>query len=639
MLSVVEGDTSAQTRQLAKCVRRQLRECSTAVASSRKEFRSMAVYIQLWPRSPVSVPNLSRSVSAVADRVLPCFIGKGITLLGPICGPSDACIECLVRRLAIAWESDASWYPVIIAAATPLTAALAAAVFTHRLVAALGGSALDVRQDALSVEHATLTVRRARLIPVSECETCYASGARRIHRPVDHNPHDRYRTQSGGALLAVLEDRALDPLLGSVRSVSVEQVNGVVTAVASCTPAERNEPVGWGRGWETAQCMAEAIVEALERHAGQQDRRRTESIAASWDTISDRAIHPHALGVPSDEQYELIADHYEPFDPSYPYRWVEATSLTSARTVLLLEECAYFDGRRLRQARRAKKLVLQETSNGCAVGTSLEEASLYGLLEAVERDSILLRWHSRMGGLPVARDDCRDRRISLLCDHIESQFGYCLTITDVTLEHGIPSFAVTAIDRHPCGGRPAALISSAAHIDRERAIWSALKDMVVRFRRIQRRFRNEAAKARNLFQNPAAVQKLNDHSLANAVPEAIERFAPFLNRGVVPPRNIRRVQWSSDMAEAIPDALEFCVRALASCGLETIVLDQSSRELEFAGLKAVKVIVPGLVPLTAGAANARLRGLDRLLTLPQSLGFASRRLEFEQLFLQPHPLD
>ena len=43
-----------------------------------------------------------------------------------------------------------------------------------------------------------------------------------------------------------------------------------------------------------------------------------------------------------------------------------------------------------------------ETSNGCALGGSLEEAIFHGIMEVVERDSFLLTWYAK---LPLPRLD------------------------------------------------------------------------------------------------------------------------------------------------------------------------------------------------------------------------------------------
>ncbi|MDA6131378.1 hypothetical protein OSK38_28930, partial [Escherichia coli] len=51
-----------------------------------------------------------------------------------------------------------------------------------------------------------------------------------------------------------------------------------------------------------------------------------------------------------------------------------------------------------------------------------------------------------------------------------------------------------------------------------------------------------------------------------------------------------------------------------------IVVDQTAAELEKSRLKCVKVIVPGMLPMTFGHNMRRIQQLPRLFSVPQSLG-------------------
>ena len=73
------------------------------------------------------------------------------------------------------------------------------------------------------------------------------------------------------------------------------------------------------------------------------------------------------------------------------------------------------------------------------------------------------------------------------------------------------------------------------------------------------------------------------------------------------------------------------------CGLDVIVVDQTSPEILRNGLHCVKVIVPGMLPMTFGYHMTRLEGLARVLTVPARLGFAKEPLAPGQLNPHPHP--
>lgn len=74
-----------------------------------------------------------------------------------------------------------------------------------------------------------------------------------------------------------------------------------------------------------------------------------------------------------------------------------------------------------------------------------------------------------------------------------------------------------------------------------------------------------------------------------------------------------------------------------SLQMDVIVVDQSSSETLRNGLRCVKVLIPGMLPMTFGHHLRRLEGLDRVLEVPMKLGYADRRLTPQELNPYPHP--
>ena len=50
-----------------------------------------------------------------------------------------------------------------------------------------------------------------------------------------------------------------------------------------------------------------------------------------------------------------------------------------------------------------------------------------------------------------------------------------------------------------------------------------------------------------------------------------------------------------------------------------------------------KVIIPGMLPMTFGHHLTRVTGLDRVYTVPMTLGYTNEPLTNEQLNPHPHP--
>ena len=67
--------------------------------------------------------------------------------------------------------------------------------------------------------------------------------------------------------------------------------------------------------------------------------------------------------------------------------WVWGYSFLQERPILVPELLAYY-------SLGYGEGFVYETSNGCALGGSLEEAIFHAILEVVERDSFLLTWYA-----------------------------------------------------------------------------------------------------------------------------------------------------------------------------------------------------------------------------------------------------
>ena len=72
-----------------------------------------------------------------------------------------------------------------------------------------------------------------------------------------------------------------------------------------------------------------------------------------------------------------------------PMDWVWGYSFLQERPILVPELLAYY-------SLSCGEGFVYETSNGCALGGSLEEAIFHAIMEVVERDSFLLTWYARL---------------------------------------------------------------------------------------------------------------------------------------------------------------------------------------------------------------------------------------------------
>src|SRR5205085_812111 len=146
--------------------------------------------------------------------------------------------------------------------------------------------------------------------------------------------------------------------------------------------------------------------------------------------------------------------------------WVWGYSLTERRYILVPEQLVYYCNHSYRQP-----LFVHECSNGCASGTSFEEAILYALLELMERDEFLITWFAKLALPKLDYSNVRDRQFQFICDRI-NRLGYDVTLFDMRLDMPIPVVLAVALRRD--GGMGALSLAAGAGLDPLAAMWGAV---------------------------------------------------------------------------------------------------------------------------------------------------------------------
>jgi ribosomal protein S12 methylthiotransferase accessory factor len=139
-----------------------------------------------------------------------------------------------------------------------------------------------------------------------------------------------------------------------------------------------------------------------------------------------------------------------------------------------------------------------------------------------------------------------------------------------------------------------------------------------------------------MLQDSSLVQKMDDHGMLYGLPQAQERLQ-FLLDDNRPLRSFaEEFKWKSNSAD-LTDDLQDILQKFRRLNLDVIVVDQSTPETKRNGLYCVKVLIPGMLPMTFGHHLTRVTGLERVLRVPMELGYKEKPLTFEQLNPHPHP--
>ena len=495
----------------------------------------------------------------------------------------------------------------------------------------------------LSLQLDALTLQRHAFLPEPECPDCYRFAGPRPHDTADlailalqsrvKLGPDTYRVRSLKDEKRQLTERYVDAQSGLIRALTKDTGNLCANFVVKLTvQAGQRTEVGVGRSLDFEQSYVNALAEALERYGGLRSGDQRTAICSSFRELGEQALNPRVLGLPSQEQYP--GSSYVEYTDDLVFNWVWGYSFQAQRPILIPEQCVYYGV----QSSPREQRFLYEISNGCALGGCLEEAILYGMLEIAERDAFLLTWYTQMPAPRIDPHSARDPLIDLLLERIYYTTGYTIHIFNITLEQNVPCFWVMAVDEQWRPGMPHAVCGAGSHLDPEKALVNALQEIGPILQQQIDLYPRERQRALPMLEDPSLVTGMSDHALLNSLPEAFERLeflyhTPHQQTFEEAFPEYFNAQPGSDLLED----LNGLITRYARTGIDTLVVDQTKAEHRLGNFRCVKVLMPGMLPMTFGHQNRRLIGLHRLFTLPRAPGYRSGILEAADINPHPHP--
>ncbi|AOH56536.1 bacteriocin biosynthesis protein SagD [Peribacillus muralis] len=437
---------------------------------------------------------------------------------------------------------------------------------------------------------------------------------------------DSYRTRSMEELGKVLARDYLDSRTGFLNSKMIDLIPPFAD-VSVNLPLFIGDEGTAGRTLSYAASEMTAILEGLERYCGMEPRGKRTVVHDSYNNLKDQALDPIKIGVHAEENYAQPDFPFQPFHPDRSMDWVWGYSFKQERPILVPELLSYY-------SLGCGNGFVYETSNGCALGGSLEEAIFYGMMEVVERDSFLLTWYAQ---LPLNRIDpysANDKELELMIDRARAAAGYDIHLFNSTMEHGIPSVWALAKNTKEKGLN--LICAAGAHLDPIRAVKSAVFELAGMMLTLDEKLEENEAEIEAMFHDSSLVRKMDDHGILYGLPQSEARL-DFLLNVERPMRTFAEEFPKTEKHLDLTDDLKGILEKFRRLNLEVIVVDQTTPEIGRNGLHCVKVLIPGMLPMTFGHHLTRVKGLERVLRVPMELGYAKRPLAFEQLNPHPHP--
>ncbi|HXM58272.1 MAG TPA: TOMM precursor leader peptide-binding protein [Candidatus Dormibacteraeota bacterium] len=598
-------------------------ECAPRALPTRGSGRLLAALRALTLGSPDTAPGpvlwvfdrpdrdrdrrLRRRLAGADAPWLPVRADLDEIWIGPLSGTRPGCATCLDLRRRAAHRYGLARERI----ARTLADAPAVAPVSARAVieVALAWDPRDTH-TAVSITIPEGKVESVSVLPVPGCPACGRLDDRRVTAAQLRSDPSR------AAGLRAVGDR--------VERLAVGRRAGVIRSVVSA-PDEALAGLRLGRAWvsthdhlrgrttsgewaagaaETAEeARAVAMLEALERYAATRPRgRRLEQ--ASGARLGDRAIDPRRLILHGDDQYGRRGFRWAPYDPEAVRRWAWAYSVGGDRQVAVPADLVFHQlSRASADGGPGVRPLAYTTSNGSAIGSSVAEAAFHGLLEVLERDAFLVAWYR---GRPLTRlrlETAEDPRIGRLCGTLRAE-GYEIIALDVSLpELRIPSVWATVVNTAGSGLKT--LSGACAHPDPEQAVLGALREAAGHLPLMRRLYERDRGRAEAMLADPTTVRTPADHALVFGCAEAFDEIEPLVG-----PRSAQPLR--AHFGRGAEPGLDALCSRLTSRGQDVLFVDLTPADVAALGLRVVRALVPGALPITFGHGRERLEGTDRV---------------------------
>ncbi|MFJ8580842.1 TOMM precursor leader peptide-binding protein [Micromonospora sp. NPDC093277] len=580
-------------------------------------------------------------------------LSANAVLIGPFggSGPNPACGHCLAvrwQRLRTRSERDALEVGDRMTPVAPwprLTAYQLDAVWDlYRAVHAGPTPAPPPTWDRHStplarvsqLDLASLRVRTYPILAEPRCPTCCApqpdtpAGVAGAWQPRTKLHPDAYRLRAAGGY-PMPETALVNPVCGVLGAGTQLTITSPTTAPVTGSVFIRGYggllDVSWSgqsTGYDASRSLA--YLEGLERYAGTHRRRNVTPVVASYAEISEHALHPDRCGTYPDAVYDSDPI-LRRFSPERPIPWVWGHNLHTDRPVLVPRRLCFYS------SPAADDTFVLSSSSGCATGSCLEEAALFGLLELIERDAFLLAWY---GGLTLPRIDLEtcSPEVRAMADRAELQ-GYRLLAFDNRVDLNIPVVTSLAV-RHD-GGPGMLSFAAAAHLDPHQAVAGALAEALTYIPHQPGTVRRRRAELELMADDYSLVRRLPDHSALFGLPRMAVHAGTYLDGDAALPAERVFDGYRPAGTWNLLDDLRAVLDVLRARGLVAIMVDQTTPEQDAVGLRSVCMIVPGLLPIDFGWTRQRAPHMPRLRTAPGAAGLADSDLTDADLRLVPHP--
>lgn len=453
----------------------------------------------------------------------------------------------------------------------------------------------------------------------------YYSSASKISKNI-------YRTKKLSELIDF--DRFLDKNFGFFHHKYVEYASEYAPLSSVEINIDGHYESGWGRTFCVENSEKSAFLESIERYCNSTNRRYSKLIRGSYSELSRKykVKHPSEF-ILTNKEYSNRNFKYRDFDCEKDYDWIFAQNLFSEELFLIPAQLVFYKD--ITSYEKEERFVF-ETSNGCALGNTMEEAIFYGILEILERDSFLLTWYLKeqveeinWNTLPSYLKIINDRLKNENCE---------IKLFNITKESKIPAIWALYIN-HNKETIIKTFSAAGANINPISAIESAIFEVLTSVPTFERLIdkENKDKYIAKLQDDIDLIKDIDDHIFYHSATNYEEKMNFLLNNEVV---DLEKIFVKNELLEkynsdVMKDDLLKLIEVIRENYGDVYVVNITDKVTEELGLVCVKVLIPGLLNMSFGHANRRVN-MSRILNYLREKG-KDEVVNLDTINQIPHP--
>ena len=341
---------------------------------------------------------------------------------------------------------------------------------------------------------------------------------------------------------------------------------------------------GFGVSTDGKRAAMKSIGESIERYCAVPPPA-SELLYGNYRTLKLKvaAQNPEKLTFFSSLQFQSPRMPFARLTSDCDLHWVQGISLVTGEEVYVPAFLVFVPWPLSTADYRPEKRYAHSISTGLACGPTFETAIYRGLLEVIERDAFMLSWrHQRQ--MPSLDRNIATQPLSKSLLRVMDKLPVSMSIKNATIDIPVNVVLVSLTSR--TGNFPQFAMGAGADFDQEFAFTLAMEEALLCYCGLSRVEYPEAINVEDELAN--GINPLALHGLAHATQSVLRSSRRCLEDATAS---------STEQGFENPRTTGELVRRLAAQGYEAIGVDLTSPDVDAAGFKVTRVLVPGLQPL------------------------------------------